>query len=75
MGVVCGVSSLASSIASSLINKYKNKKSIILNVSFNYKKVTKTAYFYIINTRWLKVSVKFKKNSIQIYNLKWSVSY
>ena len=75
VGVTAGISSIVSSVASALINKYKSKKNIILNFSFNYKKVTKTAYFYIINTWWLKVKVKFKAKSIRIYNLKWSVSY
>ena len=44
-------------------------------MSFNYQKVKKTAYFYIINMWWLKVRIRFTAKSIRIYNLKWSVTY
>ena len=53
LGVAAGIASLTSAIASTLISNYKKNKSIIFKMSFNYQKVKKTAYFYIINTWWL----------------------
>lgn len=75
LGVAAGITSLASAIASTLISNYKKNKSINFKMSFNYQKVKKTAYFYIINTWWLKVRIRFTAKSIRIYNLKWSVTY
>ena len=75
LGVAAGIASLASAIASTLISNYKKNKSIIFKMSFNYQKVKKTAYFYIINTWWLKVRIRFTAKSIRIYNLKWSVTH
>ena len=75
VGVTAGLSSIVSSIASALISKYKYKKSITLNLSFNYQKVYRTAYFYIINTKYIKVKIKIKKGTIRIYNLKWSAKW
>lgn len=75
LGVAAGIASLTSAIASTLISNYKKNKSIIFKMSFNYQKVKKTAYFYIINTWWLKVRIRFTAKSIRIYNLKWSVTH
>ena len=75
LGVAAGIASLASAIASTLISNYKKNKSIIFKMSFNYQKVKKTAYFYNINTWWLKVRIRFTAKSIRIYNLKWSVTH
>jgi len=75
LGVAAGIASLASAIASTLISNYKKNKSIIFKMSFNYQKVKKAAYFYIINTWWLKVRIRFTAKSIRIYNLKWSVTH
>lgn len=75
LGVAAGIAALASAIASTLISNYKKNKSINFKMSFNYQKVKKTAYFYIINTWWLKVRIRFTAKSIRIYNLKGSVTY
>ena len=75
LGIAAGIASLVSSAASTLISKYKNKKSMNFKMSFNYQRIKKTAYFYIINTWWLKVRIRLKSKSIRIYNLKWSVTY
>ena len=75
LGVAAGIAALASAIASTLISNYKKNKSINFKMSFNYQKVKKTAYFYIINTWWLKVRIRFTAKSIRIYNLKWSVTH
>jgi len=75
LGIVFGICSISSGIISEIISAYKKNKSIIIKISFNYKIVKSTGYFYIVNTWLLKIRIKYKKNTINIYNLKWKVSH